>query len=604
VQSVAVRLIVQREREVTSFMESSSFKISAEFKLDGNVILVAELKDKVPNEASAMKFLESCLGANYKINSLETKPGKRSPAAPFTTSTLQQEASRKLGFSVAQTMRVAQTLYEAGHISYMRTDSVNLSDFAVGQAKEVVTKLYGAEYSRVRKYQNKVASAQEAHEAIRPTDMFNQAVPGERNEQRLYELIWKRTIASQMEDAVLERTTATIGISTTKQEFVATGEVIRFEGFLKVYLEGRDDESDEEEGKNGMLPPLTVGQNLNLIRINAKERFAKHPPRYTEASLVKKLEELGIGRPSTFAPTISTIQKREYVVRDNRDGEERGIALLTLADDKITTKQGKETVGAEKSKLFPTDLGMLVTDFLIEYFPSVLDFSFTAKVEEEFDEIANGHLVWNDMIAGFWGDFSEKVQTTKDEAKRVSKERILGQHPQTGEDIIAKFGKFGPFVQVGVAEGTTKPRYASLRADQRLDTITLADAMELFKLPRVLGEMEGNDIRANIGRFGPYIQLGKEFFSIPKGEDAYSVTLERAVQIIDDKRNAEKNKVIKEFGPDIQVLNGRFGPYIKMNGANVKIPKDKKAEELTLEECNALFESQKDKPKKKPVKRK
>lgn len=598
VQSVAVRLIVEREREVQNFKQSSTFKVVAEFDLGGNVILAAELKDKLPNEASAKAFLESCIGATYTITGLETKPGKRTPAAPFTTSTLQQEASRKLGFSVAQTMRVAQGLYEAGHITYMRTDSVNLSDFAIGQTKETVTRLYGKEYHKARKYQNKVASAQEAHEAIRPTDTNLQSVPGERNEQRLYELIWKRTIASQMEDAVLERTVATIGISTNKQEFIATGEVIKFEGFLKVYLESRDDEGEEEEGKNGMLPPINKGQVLKLSRTTAKERYAKHPPRYTEASLVKKLEELGIGRPSTFAPTISTIQKRDYVNRENRDGEEKPVTLLTLANDKITSKQAKETVGAEKAKMFPTDLGMLVTDFLIDYFPSILDFRFTAKVEEEFDEIANGKMIWNDMIGNFYGGFSTTVKQTKEEAQRVSKERELGVHPTTGEPIIAKFGKFGPFVQLGASEGETKPKYASLRADQRLDTITLEDALELFKLPRVLGQMEGNDIRVNIGRFGPYVQLGKEFFSIPKGEDPYSVTLERAVQIIDDKRNAEKNKVIKEFGPDIQILNGRYGPYVKMNGENLRIPKDKKAEDLTLEDCQALFEAQKDKPKK------
>lgn len=601
VQSVAVRLIVDRERDIQNFKLTSSFKVTAEFDLGNNVILTAELKDKIASEAAAQAFLESCIGALYKINSLETKPGKRTPAAPFTTSTLQQEASRKLGFSVAQTMRVAQSLYEAGHITYMRTDSVSLSDFAIQQAREVVTKLYGKDYHKSRKYQNKVASAQEAHEAIRPSDMFAQSVAGERNEQRLYDLIWKRTVASQMEDAVLERTIATIGISTNaKAEFVATGEVIKFEGFLKVYLESHDEDGDEEDGtRNGMLPPIKQGQVLSLIRVNAKERFAKHPPRYTEASLVKKLEELGIGRPSTFAPTISTIQKREYVLRENRDGEEKKIALLTLSPDgQITTKAGKEVIGSEKAKMFPTDLGMLVTDFLIEFFPGILDFRFTARVEEEFDEIANGNLIWNDMIGSFYGGFADTVRTTKEEAQRVSKERELGVHPTTGEPIIAKFGKFGPFVQLGAAEGDAKPRYASLRSDQRLDTISLDEALELFKLPRVLGQLDGVDIKANIGRFGPYVQLAKEFFSIPKGEDPYSLTLERAIAIIDDKRNAEKNKLIKEFAPDVQVLNGRFGPYVKMKGENLKIPKDKKAEELTLEDCQALFEAQKDKPKK------
>jgi DNA topoisomerase-1 len=598
VQSVAVRLIVEREREIQAFNSESAFKVVAEFGLAAGQRLLAETRGKYVAEEKVRKFLESCIGATFTITGLETKPGKRSPAAPFTTSTLQQEASRKLGFGVSQTMRVAQSLYEAGHITYMRTDSVNLSGFAIAAAEEVIKRKYGPDYHKARQYKSKNSSAQEAHEAIRPSEMAASEISGERNEQRLYDLIWKRTVASQMADAVTERTTVTVGISTNPEELVATGEVIKFDGFLKVYMESQDDEEDEEGGGSGVLPPINKGQVLNLTEIVARERFTKHLPRYAEASLVKKLEELGIGRPSTFAPTISTIQKREYVTKENREGFERTFRVIKLKGAEIVGTEGKEVFGAEKAKLFPSDLGMLVTDFLTENFPKVLDYSFTAKVEEEFDEIALGGKTWNSMISSFYVDFSETVKDTKDNAARVGKERVLGVHPKSGMALIAKFGRYGPFVQMGeTVEGGAKPTYASLRKDQLLDTITLDEAVELFKLPRDLGELEGLKVKANIGRFGPYIQLGKEFFSIPKGEDPYEITLERAATIIDDKRNAEKNKLIKEIAADIQVLNGRFGPYIKMKGANLKIPKGTEPASITLEDCEKLFEEQKDKPK-------
>lgn len=595
VQSVAVRVIVEREREIYAFVSSSSFRVQAMFDLGKGSVLEADLKRRIPTADSVEKFLETCKGATYQIENLETKPGKKSPASPFTTSTLQQEASRKLSFSVAQTMRVAQGLYEAGHITYMRTDGVNLSEFAMNQAGDVITKLYGENYHHPRQYKNKNSGAQEAHEAIRPTDMNNVKVSDDRNEQRLYELILKRTLASQMANAITEKTTATIGISTTDDRFVATGEVLKFDGFLKVYMEGRDD--DEEEEDTGVLPPLNVGQVLELDQIKARERFTKHPPRYTEASLVKKLEEQGIGRPSTYAPTISTIQRRNYVVKEGRDGVERKYQVLRLKNDEIQKEMGTETTGAEKAKLFPTDLGMLVTDFLIGYFPSVLDYSFTAKVEEEFDQIASGEKLWNNMIGGFYKGFAETVEETKEKADRVNSERILGQDPKTGRRISVRFGKYGPFAQIGEPDDEDK-KYASLRRDQRLETITLEEAIELFKLPRILGEKDELPIKVNIGRFGPYVQLGKKYYSIPKGEDPYEVSLERALEIIKEKDIADANKIIQEFNEDVTILNGRWGPYIKAYGKNIKIlPKGTDPKTLTLEDCEKLYQEQKDKPK-------
>lgn len=596
VQSVAVRVIVEREREIMAFVATSAFRVRAEFDLGDGAVLEADLKKRFKEESDLQSFLESCVGADYSIAKLETKPGKKSPAAPFTTSTLQQEASRKLSFSVAQTMRVAQGLYEAGYITYMRTDSNNLSELAIQQAGDAIVDMYGEAYHAPRQYKSKNSNAQEAHEAIRPTDMTQPDLGGDSAERRLYDLIWKRTIACQMANAITEKTTATIGISSSPEVFVATGEVLKFDGFLKVYIEGKDDEDDEEGETSGVLPPLNQGQDLPLNEMIARERFTKHPPRFTEASLVKKLEELGIGRPSTYAPTISTIQRRNYVSKETRDGKERNYRVHKLAKDVIKPSQGTEITGAEKNKLFPTDLGMLVTDFLIDYFPGVLDYSFTANVEQEFDEIASGGKEWNQMIQGFYGDFSAKVIDTKENAERVNKERILGTDPKTGKRLSVRFGKYGPFAQIGEQEDTEK-KYASLRSDQRLETITAEEALELFRLPRIIGDKEGVDIKVNIGRFGPYVQLAKKFYSIPKGEDPYEVTLERALEIIAAKDLADANKIINEFNEDVTVLNGRWGPYIKAHGKNIKIPKGTDAKTLTLEDCLKLYEEQKDKPK-------
>lgn len=595
VQSVAVRLIVEREREIINFVSQSSFRVRAEFDLGKGTMLEADLKRRIPLPDGVRAFLESCKGAAYTITRLETRPGKKSPSAPFTTSTLQQEASRKLSFSVAQTMRIAQSLYEAGHITYMRTDGTNLSQLAIEQAGNAINKKFGEKYHHPRQYKTKNSNAQEAHEAIRPTNMDLEQVEGDRNEKRLYELIWKRTIASQMANAITEKTTATIGISTNDDEFTASGEVLKFEGFLKVYLESRDDE-EEEERPAGVLPPLSVDQVLDLNEIVARERFTKHPPRFTEASLVKKLEERGIGRPSTYAPTISTIQRRNYVSKETRDGVEREYQLLKLKADEILETKGTEVTGAEKAKLFPTDLGMMVTDFLIDYFPGILDYSFTAKVEEEFDQIASGSKIWNNMIKGFYGDFAETVEETKEKAERVNNERILGEDPKTGKPLSVRFGKYGPFAQIGGPDDPEK-KYASLRKDQRLETITLEEAIDLFKLPRVVGQKEGVDIKANIGRFGPYLQLGKKYYSIPKEDDPYTVLIDRALEIIAAKDLADANKIIQTFNDDVQVLNGRWGPYIKAHKKNIKIPKGTDPKTLTLEECLKLYEEQKDKPK-------
>ncbi len=598
VQSVAVRVIVEREREIMTFVGSSSFRVRAKFDLENSAVLEAVLKKRFSEETDLQSFLESCVGAEYVIDKLETKPGKKSPAPPFTTSTLQQEASRKLSFSVAQTMRVAQALYEAGFITYMRTDSNNLSEFAINQAGEVITSLFGAEYYRPRKYKSKNSNAQEAHEAIRPTDMSQADLGNDSAEKRLYDLILKRTLASQMADAITEKTTATIGISSNQESFVASGEVLKFEGFLKIYIEGKDDEDNDDDDRPaaGVLPPLDEGQVLRLNEIIGRERFTNPPARYTEASLVKKLEELGIGRPSTYAPTISTIQRRNYVSKETREGKERSYRVLKLVNDQVKSAEGSEISGSEKNKLFPTDLGMMVTDFLIDCFPSVLDYSFTARVEQEFDEIAAGEKAWNQMIQGFYSDFSAKVVDIKDNADRVNKELILGTDPKTGKRLSVRFGKYGPFAQIGDHDDPDK-KYASLRSDQRLETITAEEALELFKLPRILGQKAGVDIKVNIGRFGPYVQLSKKYYSIPKGEDPYKITLERALEIIAAKDLADANKIINEFNEDVTVLNGRWGPYIKAYGKNIKIPKEMEAKELTLEDCLKLFEEQKDKPK-------
>lgn len=602
VQSVAVRLIVEREREIMAFEATSAFQITAQLIVDNGAKIEAKLPRRFDTEPEALAFLESCIGAKYQIVQLEKKPAKKSPAAPFTTSTLQQEASRKLGFSVSQTMRVAQSLYESGKITYMRTDSVNLSQQARTQAEEVIKKDFGPEYHKSRVFKTKNNSAQEAHEAIRPTDFTESQIEAERNEKRLYDLIWKRTLASQMADAKLERTIVDIEISTNKEILKATGEVLKFDGFLKLYLESTDDE--EEDEASGVLPPLTVGQFLELEKMIALQRYARPAPRFTEASLVKRLEELGIGRPSTYAPTISTIQKRQYAIKESRTGETRELSEITLENDKVQQGIRTEVTGADKNKLFPTDLGMVVTDFLVKFFPSILDFSFTAKVEEEFDAIAEGKIAWSDMIGAFYQDFAPLVEDTKENAERAGGERELGVDPKSGKPVIARLGRYGPMIQIGSSDDEKKPQYAKLRGDQRLETITMEEAMELFKLPRVLGEFEGEPVKANIGRFGPYVQLGKLFVSLKDGDDPYDILLDRAIELIKEKREIEANRVIHQFSEEVQVLRGRYGPYIKIHGENVRIPKGTEPETLTLEICEKLYEENKDKPKRGRAKKK
>lgn len=592
VQSVAVRLIVERERAINEFQSKSSFKVKALFILEGKKHLIAELPKKFESEEEAMKFLEACKGATYTVKSLEKKPSKRSPSAPFTTSTLQQEASLKLGYSVIRTMTVAQKLYEAGKISYMRTDSVNLSEDAIKAATDQIARNYGPQYVQERRFQTKSSGAQEAHEAIRPTDFSVTNVGSDEGQQRLYDLIWKRAIASQMANAEIEKTVATIGISTTPETLTASGEVITFDGFLKVYMESSD-EDDDEDAKN-MLPPITVGQVLNLGDMKARQEFSRPPSRYTEASLVKKLEELGIGRPSTYAPTITTIQKREYVVKEMREGKERNYKVLTLKDDNISQELLTEITGAEKNKLFPTNTAMVVNDFLVEHFPDITDFSFTSEIEQEFDEIATGKLEWKKMIDNFYRPFHKKVLVTEQvERSAAGKNRELGVDPKTGKNVYVKLGKFGAYVQVGENpddSGGEKPKFASLRPGQFIENITLEDALELMKLPRQMGDFEEKPVVVAIGRFGPYVSHDKKFVSIPKDLDPYTISYEKAVELIQNKRIADANRTIKLFpeNPDIQVLNGRFGPYIKAGTKNVKIPKDKDPKELTLEECVEL----------------
>ena len=594
VQSVAVRLIVDREREVDKFEVKSAYRVTAVFEVGKGRRLTAELSERFPTEAEARTFLESCIGAEYKIADLQKKPGKKTPPPPFTTSTLQQEAGRKLGFSVTQTMVVAQKLYEAGKISYMRTDSVNLSEEAIAAASAQITSAYGKEYVHTRRFKTKSSGAQEAHEAIRPTD-FSVNDPGmDRGAQRLYELIWKRAIASQMADAQLERTTVSISISTNPYTLQANGEVVKFDGFLKVYMESNDEDSEEGEEEEGgkVLPPLSVGQILPLDEMNATQTFSRGPARYTEASLVKKLEELGIGRPSTYAPTISTVQKRGYVVKENREGVERRYTVLQLKADAVASHQDKELTGAEKAKLFPTNMAMVVNDFLVEHFPEVTNFTFTAEIEEEFDKIAAGKLEWRKMIDRFYRPFHKTVsKTEKVERSSVqNKSRLLGVDPATGKNIYAKLGRFGAYVQIGEnpEEGVTeKPRFASLRTGQFLENITLADALELFRLPREVATFEEKPVVVNIGRFGPYVLHDKKFVSIPKEEDPYSITGDRAVELIVEKRISDANKLIKAFegNDEVQILNGRWGPYIKAGKKNVKIPKDREPASLTLDEC-------------------
>ncbi len=647
VQSVAVRLIVEREREILDFDSKSAFRVTAVLTNEKGQVVKAELPARFATEAEAMSFLQGCVGAGYSVSAVEKKPGKRSPAAPFTTSTLQQEASRKLGYGVDRTMRIAQGLYEQGHITYMRTDSVNLSDQAIEAAAAQISAQYGERYSKPRRFATKSKGAQEAHEAIRPTDMAVRNAGSDSDAERLYDLIWKRTLASQMAEAELEKTVVDIAISTRPAEPLrAQGEVILFDGFLKVYMEGRDDEGDEEQ--EGLLPELRQGEALDLREMTATQRFERPAPRYTEASLVKKLEELGIGRPSTYAPTISTVQKRGYVVKESREGTPRAYRILTLAGGEIAQKTASENAGAEKQKLFPTDIGMVVNDFLVEHFPSIVDLHFTAKVEEEFDVIAEGKENWREMIARFYKPFHATLGTVVETAEKATGARVLGTDPVSGKDIVARIGRFGPMIQIGSVDDEEKPRFASLRKDQSIQTITFEEALDLFKLPRTLGERDGEVCTVGIGRFGPYVRLGstyasltpdddpleitlqravelidlkkaasatrdlgehkgemivqgrgrfgpfvkfgKTYANIPKAEDPAAVTFERAVELIEAKLAGARQNILKEFeGSAIQVLNGRYGPYVTDGAKNANVPKEKQPEQLTLEEATALL---------------
>ena len=597
VQSVAVRIIVEREREIQNFNSQFFYNVRGNFDL-GTATLKAELSKKMADGTGANAFLEKCIGASFAIKGIETKPSKRTPAAPFTTSTLQQEAGRKLGFSVSRTMVVAQRLYESGKITYMRTDSVNLSDFASEACRAEIGASFGDNYSKPRKFTTKSKGAQEAHEAIRPTEMANHVVEGERDEQRLYELIWKRTIASQMADAELERTTATISISTMEEVMQAKGEVIKFDGFLKVYIESTDEE-EGDEGNSGKLPPMTVGQNLDLLDMTAIQRFTQKPARYSEASLVKRLEELGIGRPSTYAPTISTIQNREYVEKKDREGTPRPFEVLTLKGGQINKEEKVENTGAEKSKLFPTDIGIVVNDFLVDQFPNILDYGFTAKVEGEFDDIAEGKLQWQEMMKRFYTPFHTNVADTMLQAQRATGERELGVDPVSGKPVIARIGRFGPIVQIGSSEDEEK-KFASLRPDQSIGNITLEQALMLFDLPRNLGEYEGKPIIVNVGRFGPYAKHGNTFASlkVKEGDDPYTIEFDRAVQLVKDKIESvlAAQILLFEERPDVQVLNGRFGPYIKVGKDNFKIPKGKDPKTLTLAEIDTIVAENPPKP--------
>ncbi|GAB3504849.1 type I DNA topoisomerase [Spirosoma knui] len=675
VQSVALRLVVEREREIDKHQSKSSFKVTAQFIVDGSKVLNAELPKNFATSTEARAFLEACIAATFTIKNLETKPAKKSPAPPFTTSTLQQESSRKLGYSVDRTMRIAQNLYEAGKISYMRTDSTNLSQEAIEKAKAEIETEFGPKYVQTRQFKTKNESAQEAHEAIRPTNFNDRNAGGDRDQKRLYELIWKRAIASQMADAQLERTTVTISIrfangtqlntvamvddspfvDTPKAEpqklpteLVAQGEVIKFDGFLRVYLESKDDEDDEDA--KGMLPPLTIGQTLNLGQMKATEKFTRPQPRYAEASLVKKLEEMGIGRPSTYAPTISTIINRGYVVKQDKPGQERKYTEYTLQRDQISETSGKETFGSEKAKLFPTNTGIVVSDFLVEYFPDIVDYKFTATVEKDFDEIASGRRNWQKMLEGFYGDFHKNIEDIQGSSGVAFKtgERVLGADPASGKPVSARLGKYGAYVQIGEASDDEKPRYANIRDGQLIETITLQDALSLFTLPREvgyfedkpmtigigkfgpyvkhddkyvsltreddpytidaeravqliqqkraesvsesLGEFEGKLVTTGKGRFGPYVKFEDKYISIPRNESLTGLTLDRAIELIEAKRQAEANKYIKEFpeNPAVKVVNGQYGPYLAVGKRNVKIPKDVDPATLTLEDCLRL----------------
>ncbi len=593
VQSVAVRLIVEREREIQAFQSEPYYRVNAILATtnpDGSATEVkAELNHRFKTRDEGMAFLEKCKDAELTVDSVTCKPQKRTPAPPFTTSTLQQEAARKLGFTVSQTMMIAQRLYESGRITYMRTDSVNLSSLCINAAKAEIEKLWGEQYSKVRHYQTHSKGAQEAHEAIRPTYMDNTTIDGSSQEKRLYDLIWKRTAASQMADAEMEKTTVNVSLSGMDEMFVATGEVVKFDGFLKVYRESHDDEPSDDDA-TPVIPPLVKGQSLVRREISATERFSQGPARYTEASLVHKLEELGIGRPSTYAPTISTIQQREYVHKGDKKGEERTYTVDTLKGKVITQSTRTEMVGSEKGKLMPTDVGMVVNDFLMKYFPTIMDYNFTAKVERKFDEIAEGNEKWTDMMQDFYNDFEPTVENTMNErSEHKVGERVLGNDPKTGKPVFVKIGRFGPVVQIGAANDDEKPRFAQIPSDKSMETITLDEALELFKLPREIGEYEGSKVVVGAGRFGPYVMHDKKYVSIPKGTDPMTITLDAAIGLIEKKRQQEQQRHIKLFSedPKLEVLNGRYGPYLVYDGKNYRLPKTMhdKAAELTYEEC-------------------
>ena len=600
VQSVAVRLIVEREREVQAFQSEASYRVTAVFLVpdtDGKLVeMKAELARRIKTKAEAQKFLESCKSATFTINDISTRPLKKSPSAPFTTSTLQQEAARKLGFTVAQTMMIAQRLYESGKITYMRTDSVNLSELAVNSSKVVIADLMGERYVYPRHFATKTKGAQEAHEAIRPTYMENAKIEGTPQEKKLYDLIWKRTIASQMADAEVEKTTVNISISNESETFTATGEVVKFDGFLHVYRESIDEDAEQED-ETRLLPPLKKGQVLQNQGIVATERFTQHPPRYTEASLVRKLEELGIGRPSTYAPTISTIQQRGYVEKGEKAGEERSYNVLALQNNEITDITQVEITGAEKAKLIPTDIGTVVNDFLMEYFPNILDYNFTASVEKQFDEIAEGEKKWTAILSNFYQGFHPSVENTL-ATKNAHKagERILGQEAGSGKQVSVKIGRFGPVVQIGTASDSEKPRFAQLKKDMSIETITLEEALDLFKLPRTLGEYEGKTVTVGTGRFGPYIHNNGIYASLPKTIDPLEITLDEAIELIQNKKDAEAKKHIKKFEeePELEILNGRYGPYITYKGSNYKIPKDIIPQDLSLDACREIIKLQSD----------
>lgn len=593
VQSVAVRLIVEREREIQNFKTEAAYRIVAIFTKEENgqkYEIKAEYNKRLKTKQEALALLEKLKTSVFSIEDITTKPAKKSPAPPFTTSTLQQEASRKLGFSVAQTMMVAQRLYESGKITYMRTDSVNLSALAINTAKAEITTQYGDKYVKIRKYTTKSKGAQEAHEAIRPTYISEHETAGTAQEKRLYELIWKRTLASQMADAELERTTATIGISNAEGKFIANGEVIKFDGFLRVYLESTDDE--ETDNNDGLLPPMKVKEQLAMAETTATQRFTQSPYRYTEASLVRKMEELGIGRPSTYAPTISTIQNREYVEKGNVEGNERFYNILTLKNGNVKDTEKKEMAGADKGKLIPTDIGMVVNDFLVEYFPSIVDYNFTAEVEKDFDRIAEGKEQWNKAIADFYKEFHPVVEETMQmRTEHKAGERVLGTDPKSGRQVSVKIGRYGAIVQIGTPDEEEKPAFASLQKSQSLETISLDEALRLFDLPRNLGEFRGKEMTVGVGRFGPYVRHNNKFVSLPKGADPLEITAEEAIALIEAKEKKDKEKIIKKFDEDadLQVLNGRYGPYIAYKKSNYKIPKKMKPEELSLEDCHKII---------------